>query len=49
LAERLVNIFDVSIEVLKIRMEKEELNIKLLEIFKKMRFPPMFRQDFSNL
>jgi len=26
LAERLVNIFDVSIQVLKIRMEKEKLN-----------------------
>ena len=34
LAERLVSIFDVSIEVLKIRMEKEKLNIKLLQLLK---------------
>ena len=34
LAERLVNIFDVSIQVLKIRMEKEKLNIKLSQLLK---------------
>jgi len=34
LAERLVSIFDVSIEVLKIRMEKEKLDKKLLQLLK---------------